>query len=71
MKYIILLLIIFFIFYFLNNYINFSNLEFFSDYVNPFYKDKTFCNASGDDGSWWLRSIGVIAGVYQLSIDYI
>ena len=48
MKYIILLLIIFLIFYFINNYIKFSDFEFFSNYTNPFYKDKTFCNFNKD-----------------------
>ena len=45
MKYIILLLIIFFIFYFINN---FFVLEYFSNYTNPFYKNKTFCNFNKD-----------------------
>ncbi len=48
MKYISILLIIIIIFYLINKYINFYELEFFSDYINPFYKNKTFCNFNKD-----------------------
>lgn len=44
MKYLILIIFIFVIFYFINN----NLIENFKNYVNPFYKNKSFCSFNKD-----------------------
>lgn len=44
MKYLIILLIIFILFYCINNNI----IEKYQNYINPFFKNKTFCNYDKD-----------------------